>query len=130
LGESAEHIIGHTSWAATLPYKGETFGAAGDYVKLFKQKYGYAVDRTGASATNSGLIYQLAIERAGSLDVEKVREAVKELDDTTFYGPIRFDDEGVNIGTPTTVLQMRGGKHLAVYPPAHAETGVIYPIPK
>jgi len=130
LGDSAEYIIGNTSWAATLPYKGKLFGSAGDYARRFKEKFGYVPDRTEASATVSGLIYQLAIERAGSLDTEKVREAVKALDDTTFYGPLRFDDEGVNVGTPSTILQMQGGKHLAVYPPAHAQAKLIYPMPK
>ena len=130
LGKRAEHIIGHTSWTVTLPYEGKVFGTSRDYARMMKDKYGYNVDRTGASGTVSGLIYQLAIERAGSLDTEKVRKAIKELDAETFYGPIRFDDEGVNIGTPSTVLQMRGGKHLSIYPPAHAEAKVIYPMPK
>jgi branched-chain amino acid transport system substrate-binding protein len=95
-----------------------------------KEKYGYEVDRTGACGTEAGLIFQLAIEKANSLDTEKVREAIKGLNETTFYGPIKFDDRGINVGTPVTMMQIQKGKRVAVWPSAHADGKLKYPTPK
>ncbi len=47
----------------------------------------------------------------------------------TFYGPIRFNDKGMNIGKGMAVVQLQKGKPVLVYPKAGAEGELIYPIP-
>lgn len=106
------------------------FGSAKDYARVMRDKHKYEADYKSACVTATGVIYQLAIEKAGSLDTENVRKAIKELDATTFYGPIRFNDLGVNVGTPTTIIQIQENKRVAVWPPAHADGKMKYPMPK
>ncbi len=49
-----------------------------------------------ASATAAALALHLAIEAAGSTDTNAVRTALRGLSADTFYGPISFDERGVN----------------------------------
>ncbi len=130
LGDTADYIVYDTAWWTTLPYKGKMFGTSKDYARLMKDRYGYNVSYVGACVSATGVIFQLAIEKAGSLDTEKVRKAIRELNDTTFYGPIKFADNGVNVGTPTTIMQIQKNRPVAVWPPAHADGKIIYPAPK
>ena len=46
-------------------------------------------------APAGGLALQLALEKAGSLDPQKVREALVTLDPLAFFGRIKFDPEGL-----------------------------------
>ena len=70
----------------------------------------------------------LAIETAGSLDTDDVREALRELDVETFYGPIRFDDRGVNVAKPMGTVQVQDGQIVVVAPDAAAVGGLVYPV--
>ncbi len=59
------------------------------------------------------MAFQYALERAGSLDPEKVRDALAKLDVTTFYGILKFDSRGLNVYKPMVVNQIQNG------PPGH-----------
>ena len=74
--------------------------------------------------------FQHAIEKAGTLDPVKVRDAIASLDIMTFFGPIKFDGRGVNVTKPMAVEQLQpdGGKY-TVFPQAVAERDGIYPMP-
>jgi branched-chain amino acid transport system substrate-binding protein len=71
----------------------------------------------------------LAIQNAGSLDREKVRSALAALDVTTFYGPIRFNDKGLNVSKPMVTIQIQHGKVVTVWPANVAAAKAIYPTP-
>ena len=62
------------------------------------------------------LAYVDAFERAGTLDTEKVRDAIAATDMETFYGHIDFDDTGKNIAKPTVMLQVIKGQYVVVAP--------------
>jgi len=73
-------------------------------------------DYAEASATAAGIIFQLAIETAGTLDHKKVRDALATMDTETFFGPIKFGANGQISSLKPPVFQIRGGKPLVVYP--------------
>jgi branched-chain amino acid transport system substrate-binding protein len=75
------------------------------------------------------LAFQYALEKAGSLDPQKVRDALAALDVMTFYGPITFDKRGVNMTKPMVVQQIQNGKLITVWPAAIAEAKPLYPTP-
>ena len=41
--------------------------------------------------------------------MDAVRQALYDLDVTTFYGPINFDDTGKNVGKPMGAIQIQDG---------------------
>jgi branched-chain amino acid transport system substrate-binding protein len=70
-----------------------------------------------------------AIEKAGSIDGPKVRDAIAALDIMTFYGQIKFDSRGVNIYKPMAIEQLQpDGKKYTVWPEKVAEKPALYPM--
>lgn len=118
-GPRAENVTSAAWWHPAVRYQGEDiFGSTQDYVAAFKQKYGTVPDYAEASASAAGAILQLAIERAGSIKPDAVRDALASIDVTTFYGPIRFGETGQIVSLEPPVFQIQGGEAKVVFPAA------------
>lgn len=130
LGKTAEGITTASWWADTLAYKGPIIGTPGDFSKMWTKRAGTEADYVSAASAASGVVYQLAIKKAGSLDKKKIRSALKNMDEMTFYGRIKFNKNGQNIGSVVPVIQIQGGKRLPVSPKSMAEGTYQYPKPK
>lgn len=130
LGKDAEFVTTATWWHPSVTYQGtDVFGTAANYSQAFEKKYGYIPDYVVASATAVGVIFQAAIEQAGSIEPDKVRDALASLDITTFWGPVKFDERGMSSKLDPPVLQIIGGKHVPLHPSAIKAADVVYPIP-
>ena len=129
-GGDANYALCATQWAETMTYKDKWFGFAGDYAKAFKEAYGYMPPYQAAESSASVLVFVDAIERAGSLDPKKVRDALAATNMETFYGHVHFDDTGKNIAKPMVLRQVQKGKYVPVAPSKFAAGQLIYPRPK
>ncbi|MBZ0217227.1 MAG: amino acid ABC transporter substrate-binding protein [Fimbriimonadaceae bacterium] len=128
-GDAAEYTLCATQWASTLTYKDDLFGTAGDFAKLFEEKYGYAPPYQVAESAAAILVYADAFSRAGSLDPVKVRDALAATDMETFYGNIKFDETGKNIAKPMVLYQVLGGEYIVVAPSKWAASEAVIPRP-
>lgn len=129
LGQDANYVFGTSQWVSALPYDGPVFGSSQDYAQLFRNKSGEEPDYHAAAASACGVTYQLALEQASSLDRERVRDALASLDVVTFYGRIRFNEQGRDTYNPMVAVQIQGGNVVTVWP-QHLATGyAIYPTP-
>lgn len=129
LGSDAEYIWGSSQWEQGLDYAGPVFGSAGDYAELFHKKYGEWPNYHNAEASAAAVVLQLAIEKAGTLDREQVREALASLDTETFYGPVRFDESGKNVLKPMYAIQIQNGARVLVAPEEIQRGDPVYPMP-
>ena len=127
LGKNAEYIFGVASWSPQMNFKGIIFKSTKEFVKLFKAKYNYDPDYHNASAVAELAVYKNAIERAGTLNPEKVRDAIAKTNIETIYGPVVFNPNGQIKGS-SVVLQIQGGQVYQVYPKGTKKP--IYPMPK
>ena len=128
LGPVAEGMVEPVQWAPSMPWKDEIFGwTARQFADLFKKEFGYEPDYHPPQSMAALEVFQRAIEKAGSLDPEKVRDAIAQTNIMTAYGPVRFDPRGVNIGKAMAVVQLQGGKPLVVWPAKAAEAPLRYP---
>jgi len=127
LGKDAEYTFGPVQWTKAFSYRDPLFGSTEGYVKAFREKYGEEPEYHAAGGTAAALVLQLALEKAGSLEVEKVREALLSLRVETFYGVIGFDETGKINTKPMAVIQIQGGKPLTVFP--FQEAKPVYPKP-
>ncbi|MGB2853284.1 MAG: ABC transporter substrate-binding protein [Dehalococcoidia bacterium] len=127
LGEDANCIFGAAQWVSTLPYDGPVFGSPEGYAQLFRDKYGTEPDYHAAAATACGVTYQLALEQVASVDREDVRDALASLDATTFYGRIKFDEQGRITGNPMVAFQVQLGNIVTIFPEDLATGLAIYP---
>ena len=126
LGKIAEGILEPVQWAPNMPWKDEMFGwTAREYADIFKKEYGYEPDYHPPQSTAALQVFHRAIQKAGSFDPQKVRDAIAKTDIMTAYGPIRFDERGVNIAKDMAVVQIQDGKPVVVFP--NVERPLVYP---
>ncbi|GAC1544229.1 MAG: amino acid ABC transporter substrate-binding protein [Candidatus Velthaea sp.] len=131
LGKDADYVFGGTQWSPTAKYKGAG-GFISDskvYAAEFQKKYGHVPDYHNAESSATCLAFQYAIERAGSLDPLKVRDALAALDVVTFYGILKFDNRGINIYKPMAVNQIQKGELKTVWPTGVQSAQPMYPTP-
>jgi branched-chain amino acid transport system substrate-binding protein len=122
LGASAEGVLGSTQWTPKVAGSDKYVGGASDYAKTFAAMYGgRAPVYQNAQATAGCLALVLAVEKAGTTDPDKVRDALATLDTPSFFGPIRFNDKGMNVTKPMAVVQVQNGKPVTVWPKDAAE---------
>ena len=131
LGKDANYVYAGSQWTAQVKYSPAFYLSVKDYVAAYQKKFNSTDDPDYhvAESTAACLAFQKALENAGSLDPNKVRDALAALNVTTFAGVIRFDSRGVNIYKPMVVEQIQNGKHFTVYPADVANGKAMYPTP-
>lgn len=129
LGKDAEYVYGSEWWLPNMGWKGPVFGSSQDYARLVQERFGYQPGYHTAAGTASGLLLQLAIEKAGSTDTEKVREALLGLDVETFWGPVAWSASGTNVKGASGPIQIRNGRAVSIYPAHLREMAPAYPTP-
>lgn len=112
LGSDSDYIIHDGFWAETLPYP-----MSAELGQRF-------IDTFGMDSVNVGLYYAnvqvlaQAIEQAGSLDGQKVRDVMfsgKFVAVGTTMGDLDFSDKGLHL-TPILALQWMEGKRVPIIP--------------
>jgi branched-chain amino acid transport system substrate-binding protein len=129
LGKAAEYVYGITPWLPEMEVGGEIFKSARDFATQFQARFGYAADYHVASGAADVLVYKLAIEKAGSLDPKKVRDALAALDVETLYGRVKFESTG-QIALDQVVIQIQSGNVVPVYAGGKMIGKPVYPTPK
>lgn len=119
LGKGAENVSSAAWWHPAAQYEGkDIFGSTANFVKLFKEKYNAEPDYAHASAALCGALFQIAIEKAGSTDRDKVRDELAKMDVVTFFGPVKFGANGQINSLDPPVFQIQGGKPVVLFPQA------------
>lgn len=126
-GNAGEGILCAAQWSEKLAYEDKWFGTAMDYAKTFEKTYGYVPPYQAAESTAAVLVFVDALERAGSFDTEKVRDALAATDMQTFYGFIKFAPTGQNIAKPMILRQIQNGEYKLVAPIEWADSELVFP---
>jgi branched-chain amino acid transport system substrate-binding protein len=129
VGSAANYILGPTQWEASMSWQGIYLGNPEEYNQRYIDMYGEAPTYQAAESTATALALMAAIENAGTLDMDAVRQALYDLDIMTFYGPINFDETGKNVGKPMGAIQIQDGEILVVAPAEAAVADLLYPMP-
>lgn len=130
LKQDTEYLLEPIQWSANMSWKDDLFGwTATEFVRVFEKDFGFKPDYHPPQSAAALLVYHHALQKAGVLDPQKVRDAIAETNIMTFYGPVRFNEKGQNIAKGMATVQIQGGKQFVVYPKAVAEAQLIYPIP-
>jgi branched-chain amino acid transport system substrate-binding protein len=127
--QASEYAVCGSQWDRHLSYRDKWFGSADDYAQLFDKKYHYEPPYQAAESSAAVLTFVDAFQRAGSLDPQKVRDALAQTDLMTFYGPIKFDAAGKNVAKSMVLYQVLDGDYKVVAPSKWAEAKIVYPAP-
>jgi branched-chain amino acid transport system substrate-binding protein len=125
LGSLANGVTSSSWWHQATSYKGVgVWPTTEDFYKEFLAKEKTDPDYIHASCAAAAVILQDAIERAGSTDKKKVRDALAKTDVTTFYGPVKFSANGMNQARDLPIIQVQD-KQIKVLAPADIKNGDI-----
>jgi branched-chain amino acid transport system substrate-binding protein len=114
LGRDSENIFGMTPWVPSPVARDRWFGDGQQFAQLVQKRFGYEADYHVASAVADVETFAYAIEAAGSLDRDKVRDAIAKSDFECVYAPIRYQPDG-QIELPQIVIQVQDGKIVPIY---------------
>ena len=129
LGSAAENIMGVDYWVPTLTWKDPVFGDSAGFAKEFQARYNKAPTFHAASGSATGVVLQLALEKAGSVDATAVRDTLLTMQGETFYGPFKFEANGVNKLATLNVSQIVNGEPKVIFPVAVKQADPVYPRP-
>ena len=94
----------------------------------FQADFGRPADLLTGSAYSCVQIIANAIENAGTLDRDAVRDAMLATDMETVMGPVTFNEDGTgNVWNP--LVQWIDGKQELVWPEDQATADFVYPAP-
>lgn len=100
--------------------------------KIYREKTGVPFDTDSILETVGMLVLGQAIEKAGTIDPEKVAEVLRKEEfnsPLSFGGKVVFDEQGQNKKAMTLVVQLQGGEYKRIYPPEFSTASFTFPIP-
>ncbi len=125
LGTDAELVTGTSLWESTSLNPGSQ-----EFVKNYKKKYNSTPPYQTAAAYGGMQILEAAVKKAGSLDREKIRDALQEVEMMTIFGGYKVNEKGAQIGRHAYVFQIRDGKRKVIWPENVKEADLLAPTPQ
>jgi branched-chain amino acid transport system substrate-binding protein len=124
LGADANGVMGNTQWEPELKIPG-----AGEFSKKYKAKYGHEPGYHAGGGYGAGQVLEAAVTRALSVDRDKVRKALYELDIVTTFGRFKVDGTGKQIGKPAYAVEWINGEREIILPKDAATHDPVFPFP-
>ena len=138
LGPLAEYVYGAAQWEpdlVTLRAGGlipiaRQYPGAREFVEAYHKEYpGAGLSYQTAQGYGACEVHLEAIRRAGTLDGEKVREAILKMDFNTSFGAFRVDESGLQAAHKMVMFQWQDGKKAIVWPENLAPAKPRFPTP-
>jgi branched-chain amino acid transport system substrate-binding protein len=135
LGPAAAGISVPSQWAPQVTYKPDFGPTPADFTKRFEAKYKMAPGYHAAGGYAGGLLFQHAIEQAGSIDPDKVAAQLNKMKVTTLWGGTQFSTDPKSHGLQQahqmvlTQWQNKNGQLVkeVVWPKSAATAPLAYP---
>jgi branched-chain amino acid transport system substrate-binding protein len=129
-GKLSENFLSNAIWSHTVKIPG-----VAEINTEFKKLYGFDITGFGGVCYTTAYVMKDVLERAASIDKEKIRKALVETDMKTkekgnilHYG-VKFDEKGQNIHACELLNQIQGSQFLPVWPSDSALAKPIWPYP-
>jgi branched-chain amino acid transport system substrate-binding protein len=124
LGPLGAYVVASPEWHPAMDFPG-----VAELNAEYEAEYGTVTHHNAGSAYACIQVVADAIERAGTLDREAIRDALATTDMMTVTGQIELDETGKRIGGLHTVTQWVDGVMTLVWPDNLKTEPLIYPIP-
>lgn len=123
LGTAGDYVAFAPGWHYGMAYDGVT-----ELNEKHMALVGRPADPIVGPAYAAVQILANAIEKAGTLDRDAIRDAIAATDMDTVIGPVTFREDGTGV-VNAPILQYQHGAIELVYPPEFATADLIYPAP-
>lgn len=138
LGEAALHTYGASQWEPDQELDTALFEEPNwvgpkvtpkEWAARFEEQFGYQPDFRAMMAFHAAVVLEAAIEQAGSLETEAVREALTQLDIQTVGGRYLVDPETLlQEGHRMVTIQWQEGQKVIVAPEESSTGEPVYPV--
>lgn len=103
--------------------------------RKYKERYGVNMDGHNTRAHTAAYVLYYALEKAGSTDPEKLREALATIEvpgDKIIMGwdGVKFDEKGQNILGRGCIVQMFNKEYKTVWPLSVKTADAVFPVPR
>jgi branched-chain amino acid transport system substrate-binding protein len=115
VGQDAEYAVGVSAYERGAATRGNA-----QFVAAFAKKWSAEPGLLAAEGYAAGKVLEEAVRRAGSLDQEKLREALAILETETPLGAYKVDKFGAQTAARPLLLQILRGRRQIVWPEALA----------
>jgi len=126
VGQDAEYAIGIAAWTPRLRTRGNEA-----FVRAYRERWSSEPDLAAAQGYSAGLVLEAGVRRAASLDQERLRAALAQLEMETPLGAYRSEpDSGRQLATQTVLVQILKGRAEIVWPAPLATASAALPYPR
>lgn len=124
MGPMGDYVILSGFWHNAVKYAG-----VDKLNRAYQARVGRAADIVAGPAYASIQVLASAIEKAGTLDPVKIRDALAVTDMMTVIGRVKFRTNGTVIDPCPATVQWQHGDQKLVYPDEFKQNDLIYPMP-
>ncbi len=125
VGRDAEFVLGISAYETRLRTRGNL-----EFVQAWRKRWSADPGAIAANAWAAVLILEQGVRRAGSVEAERLRAALVELDTETPIGRYRVDAGGMQTAAKPAVVQILAGRREIVWPEALATAKWRLPYPR
>ena len=125
IGQDAEHALGIAPWERSFATRENR-----RFAEAFARKWSAEPTYLAAQGYAAAKVLEEAVRRTGSLDQEKLRDALQALELETPLGPYKVDQSGAQIAAKPAVVQIQRGRRQVVWPEALATAKWQLPYPR
>jgi len=125
LGQDAEFVLGLAAYDTRFATRGNAA-----FVQAWRKRWRGEPSALAAGAYAAALVLEEAVRNSGSLDQERLREALSALDTETPIGRYRVDPAGAQVAAKPAVVQILAGRREVVWPRALATAQWQLPYPR
>lgn len=130
LKSTANYSYGGTFWEPEMGWEGDgPWRTADEYATAFRTAYDRQPVHLNATASAAGVLLTQAIQEAGTIDADAVREALLSSTFATFQGPVEYSETGENEAAQLGIQQIIDGQVFIVAPEEHSQREPVYPVP-
>jgi branched-chain amino acid transport system substrate-binding protein len=137
LGDAGVGVTVPSQWEPQVKVKPQFGPTVEKFDKDYHAKYNVEASYESAGGYAAGLVLQNAIEKAGSIESDKVAAALNSTDALTFYGRVKFataaNEHGMQVGHSMVLAQWlkdKSGKPVkeVVWPVESKSSNIKYPM--
>jgi branched-chain amino acid transport system substrate-binding protein len=125
VGQDAEFSLGLAAYDTRFATRGNAA-----FVQAWRGRWKSEPSALAAAAYSAALVLEEAVRKAGSLDQERLREALSALETETPIGRYQVDAVGAQVGAKPAVVQILAGRREVVWPRAIATAQWRLPYPR
>ena len=128
-GANSNYMYGPSSWAINADFQDPVYGSTSGFAEAIQSQFDYQPDYHSAAGESVILTFTQAFQQVDELTPTNVRNAIRDIEFTSAYGNIAFDERGV-IDKDMIVYQWQPDSgRVIVWPEQVQQSQPIYPMP-